>query len=430
MAFTVGQENSISVLDGLYKRVYAKRAPEKPIPDFALLQAMIPFSEKEKVGERYELPVVVALEQGVTYGDPASDGAFALSAPKPGQLKPAYVSPFEIVLRSAISYSAAHQAKKKGEAAFKSSTSLLLESMNETMRRRVEISLLGYGRDGIGVISSGGGTTALVITDAEWAPGLWFGMVGAELEIFSAKTASSTKRTYAGALNTYTVTAVNISTKTITVDNGTGTSNGDVLQFRTQKTATAYKDLLGLKQIATTSGTLFGIVNTTYDVFAGITYDVGSTDLSVDSIEKACAQLAVRGGSGKMVCLISPRTFANVVSDLAALVAYDQKAGDKSYSIGASSVTIYTPSGEVAIKTHEMLKEGEGYIFQPKRLMRSGATDITFNRNFEGVDGKVNGSYFTELADNAGFELRCYSNQFLFCPRPSTVLYLQNIVNS
>lgn len=423
-------QNTIATLDGLYKRVYANRSPEKPIPDFAHLQAMVPFSEKEKVGERFELPVVVALEQGVTYGDPASDGAFTLNAAKAGQLKPAYVSPYEVVLRSAISYSAAHQAARKGPAAFKSSTSLLLESMNETMRRRIEVGLLGYGRDGLGTVSGTPSANVITISNATWAPGLWFGLVGAELEIFSGSGASVTKRTGTGSGGQYTITAVSIANKTITVDDDQNVADGDVIYFRSQRTATAYKDMLGLKQIATTSGTLFGIVNTTYDVFAGITYDVGSTDLSVDAIEKAAAQLAVRGGSGKMSCMISPKTFANMVSDLAALVAYDQKPGSKTYAIGAEMLTIYTPSGTVEVKAHEMLKEGEGFLFQPKRLMRSGATDITFNRNFEAVDSKVNGSYFTELADNAGFELRAYSNQFLFCPRPATICYLSNIVNS
>lgn len=421
--------NTLTTLDGLQKRVYADRDPARPIPDIAKLQAMWPFKAKGRVGDRYELPVVVALEQGVTYGNPASSGAFTLNAAKPGQVKPSYVTPYEMVLRSAIAYSAAMQAIRKGPAAFKSSTSLLYESMNETLRRRLEIALIGYGRSGLGTVESMSGAVA-TITAATWAPGLWYGLTGAELIAFDGATGTDTQHDGAGSDDQYVIQSVDLVNRQVTLDAAGALATGDVLYFRSQRTATAWVDMLGLEQIATTSGTLFGIDNSTYDVFKGFSYDVGSTDLSVDALEQVAAELAVRGSSGPKRCMISPKTYANLTSDLAALVAYDQKPGMKSYVIGAENITVHTPSGKLTIEGHEMIKEGEGYVFEPKRFMRSGATDITFNRNFEAVDADVNGAFFTELADSAGFEVRAYSNQFLFSTRPSACCKLTNIVNS
>ena len=174
----------------------------------------------------------------------------------------------------------------------------------------------------------------------------------------------------------------------------------------------------------------FGIVNTTYDVFKGLTYSAGSTDLSIDTIQKASARMAIMGVDGNLLLWCSPTTFANVVSDLASLVRYDQKTESK-YVIGAENVTIWTPFGKCVIEALPCVMEGEAFLFSPRLFVRSGATDVTFNRVKMAGGAKADGqSFYRELENNAGYEIRCYSNQFLYTHRPAGVCLINNIVNS
>lgn len=421
--------NTIQTLDGMYKRVYGDK-PEKVVPDFAKMQGIVPFQSRPLMGDRFEVPVVLQMEHGVTYADPSTDGAYVLTASVAGATKPSYVSPFEVCLRSAISYSAAFQAQANGEAAFGSSTGLMVESMVETLRKRQEISLLGYGRDSVGRVS-GTPTTAGVVTfsAATWAPGIWMGMEGAYVEVFDGISGTDTLRLNTGGVTGERyISAIDFVNRTITLNDVTNIAPNDYVFFKTQRTATAWKDIVGLKQIATASGTLFGINSANYSGWQPTTIDCGSTDLSVDTIQKGAARLTIKGADGKLLCWISPRTWANVCNDLAALVHYNDNAGGK-YELGADKITVRSPYGPIDIEPHAMLKEGEGLIFQPKRLKRFGATDVTFKRpSAPGV--KLPESFFTELANNAGYEIRAYYNHCLYCPKPGSVAYLSAIVNS
>lgn len=418
--------NTIQTLDGLYKRVYGEK-PEKVVPDFARVQKEIPFSSRKKLGDRFEVPVVLQMEHGVTYANPATDGAFTLSAAVAGATKPAYVSPYEMCLRSAIAYSAAFQAQGNNEASFQNATGLMVESMVETLRKRLEIGMLGYGRVGFR-----GDIAASIFTfrAADNAPGVWMGMEGAYVEFFDAITGTDTLRLNAGGVTGERyITKVDLSGTlvAITLNDPANIVNGDYCFLRTQRTATAWKDMVGLTQIAN-DATVFGITVANYSGWQALRYDCGATDLSVDSIQKAAGKLAIKGADGKLLCLISPRTWAIVCNDLAALVHYNDNAKAR-YELGAESIVVRSPYGPISIEPHAMVKEGHGLILQPKRFERFGATDVTFKRPApEGV--KLPESFFTELADSAGFEIRAYSNQCMFTGKPGSVCELYSIVNS
>jgi hypothetical protein len=422
-------ENTISTLDGNFKIVYGDKL-ERIIPEFAKLQQIVPFDSKRKVGKRFETPVQVAMEQGVTYAEPEA-GPFTIIAAIAGQTKPAYVQPYQHVLRSAIAYDASFQGEG-GPEAFENSTGVVVKSMQESIRKRLEADLLGYGRSSVGRIETVTGSALTIhFTDATWAPGLWVGAEHILLDIFDSASIGTgvTKRAYAGALTSFTVESINFETKTLTLDNVTNIVNGDYVYFYGMRTATAYKCMVGLEQICTTSGTLFGVSTTDWSIFSGSSYDCGSTDLSVDSVSRAMAKNAPRGLNGKVKCWVSPKTYSNMIADVAALTRVDGKSGGQ-YQIGSDSIKVLCPTGEVSIEAHPMIKEGEGYLFQPSLLLRSGATDVTFNRAKIAGGVNVPDSYFRELTDAAGFEIRCYDSQFLFTIRPACFVKLINIVNS
>jgi hypothetical protein len=373
------------------------------------------------------MPVQVAHEQGVTYAT-SEAGPFALNAAVAGQTKPANVKSYQHVLRSAIAYDAAFQGEG-GPEAFENSTGVVVRSMAESIRKRIECNLLGYGRSGVLLSAVVGSTLKITIADAHWAPGMWIGAEGALLDVFSSAAETSTKRTYAGAGTSFTITAVDFVNKTLTLDNVTNITGTDYIYFYGEKTATAYKTMVGLDQICTTSGTLFNIDNSAYQIFAGQTYDCGSTDLSVDTLQRAYAKGAPKGLRGSALCWVSPITYANMVADVAALTRVDGRTSGQ-YQLGSDNITVWCPTGKLTIEGHEMVKEGEGFIFQASMLLRSGATDVTFNRAKMRGEVSAPASFFRELTDAAGYEMRCYSNQFLFTSRPGNFIKLINIVNS
>jgi len=67
------------------------------------------------------------------------------------------------------------------------------------------------------------------------------------------------------------------------------------------------------------------------------------------------------------------------------------------------------------------VKEGYAYVLATEDWIRVGATDITFKR--PGYEGE----FFRELNDHAGYELRCYTDQALFCSRPGRSVLISNL---
>lgn len=424
--------NTIAVLDGLYKDVYGPNGVEQVIPDHLFVQQVIPYTERGKLGSEFVKPVCLQLEHGVTSAAPEA-GAFDIIAPIAGQLKPSKVKAYQKVLRSRISYDAAFQAPGSGQQAFANATDELFKSMNSSIRHRIEIDIFGYGRDGLGIVESTS-SNVITITAASHSAGVWEQAVGAHLAAFDTNAISgATMRSLANGSGTDTycvVQSVDSANRQITVDDDTNIAAGDYLYFRSDRTATAYNTMLGLKQICS-SGTLFNIDNSTYPIFKGNTYSVGSTDLSTEKLLKAWGQAADKGFKGEAKGWVSQVTFANLMHDQSALRRFDKADSSVAYEVGADSLKLHMSNGSLELRAHSMVKQGEGYIVVPSKFMRSGPTDVTFNRAKMVAGLDVPDSFFRELTDNAGYEIRLYESQYIWTGQPNkAVILLSNITNS
>ena len=80
---------------------------------------------------------------------------------------------------------------------------------------------------------------------------------------------------------------------------------------------------------------------------------------------------------------------------------------------GFEELYVYAQNGLMRIKPHSMVKGGEAFVLPINTIKRIGSTDVTFNN--PGMGNK----FFRELSDNAGFELRCYSDQAVFIEKPA-----------
>lgn len=405
---------TINDASALFKRVFGN-GTIKAVPDFAKLQKEVPFSKKEKLGDMYVVPVLLAHEQGFSYGA-HGDGPFALNAAVAGAVKQAQVRGSMIVLRSQLSYEDVYKAVDSGPAAFESSVGLVVDNMQNSFAKRQELMFL-YGQNGLGIVDSNT-TGVLVLTAASWAPGIWSGMKDAILEAFTGIGSSVTAHN--GDL---TVASVDYIAKSVTV---TGTSSAvvqnDVLYFKGARTASAFKEAVGLdKIISTTSGAIFNIDASAYELWRGQSYAISGA-ISMLGVLNAAAQASNLGLMEKAKLYLPTSRWTKLNSDQAALRRYGAQSAKAEN--GFQAISYYSTNGEISVEAHPFIKESEGFLLAnpTKRVTRVGASDISFRRS-----GMLEGEVFRELNDNAGLELRAFSDMGLLLQTPAQNVKLTGI---
>ena len=414
-------------LTGLFKQVYGDDIINL-LPEAAKFTSRVSFASREKQnGESYNQPVVVHGEHGVTYAAPDA-GAFDLNAPISMKTQNAQVKGYQMLLRSAISYDAAARAAGGGAKAFQDATQLVVENMMESLGKRVEIASF-YGQTGLGVADTSANVnttnTTVTFTTASWASGIWSGAENCLVQFYNASTDALVS---SGADSIFTVSAVDTGARTLTV---TGTTTGitalDTLLGSGNANVYFYgakgKEMAGLDKIITNTGTLFNINASTYNLWKGNAYAVGGA-LTPAKMFSAVSVAVDRGLGEKVACYMNPKTWHNVMDDLAALRSFDQSYSSDTAKSGSKNVTLYSMNGEIELVPHNIIKEGEAFMVPEKRIKRIGAQDISFK-----TPGRSD-EIFRQLDAQAGFELRLYTDQSVFVETPARTVKLTGISNS
>lgn len=404
-------DNSVGNLNGLFKETYADKLQEL-IPDGVKILNKIKFMSKDKQpGNLFHQPVVLGMEHGVTFASSDED-AFNLNPPVAGSIKDAQVRGSPLVMRSVIGYVAASRAAQGGKQAFMDATKFLISNMLRSMAKKLEIEML-YGQMGYGTVASNS-TTVVTITTAEWAPGIWAGAEKLPIEIRDSTGATSKGE--------FTVTAVSFANKTITLNADPGTLvSGDVIWHKG-----AYgNEFPGIHKIlTTTSGTLFNINVGTYQLFQGNTYSAASAALSFTKLSKAVTRAVEKGLEGKVLALVNPRGWADMLSDQAALRQYDSSYSDAKMKNGSKSLEFASQNGVIEIEPSIYIKEGYAFLLSLEDWYRVGSSDMSFKRPGQGDE------YFVDAKDAAGYELRLFTDQALFCHAPGRNVVITSIVNA
>ena len=424
----MGSPNTTTTLNGLFKEVYADEI-ENLIPDGVKLLKLVPFIESAKeIGNLYHQPVQLSHEQGVTYAA-ADSGAFSLQNAVAAVFKDAQLNGAQMLLRSSMSYEAAARASNDKKA-FVKATSLMVQNMVNSMAKRLEISCI-YGSTNLGQISatSGSGTSRqYTLSAASWASGIWAGSETMNIDCVSvAVPTSSGQKLNSNAalvvssvdLTNYYVNVTGNSSDLSAID--AAISSGAFFIY----TSALLNDLNGLDRIITNSGTLYNISASSYALWKGNSYDAGSAALSFQKILAAVALAVERGLDEDVICMVSPKTWANISSDQAALRLYDDSYKSSKLENGASEYQFAGQNGKIDIVSSIYVKQGEAFIFPPKRLKRIGAMNISFK-----MPGRQQQEdFFLELTNSAGYELRAYTDQTLFSDSPARLVKIINIVN-
>jgi len=401
--------NTFTSLNALFKQVYADKV-QNLVPDGVKLYKMIKFEQKSKLGNSYNQPVILGLEHGVTFAA-SDDDAFSLNAAVAGTIKNAVVRGNPVVLSSVLGYKAASSAVGGGEKAFTDATKFLVANMVRSITKKMEIVML-YGGSGIGVVGSVASTT-LTITTASFASGIWAGAENMPLEI----TASDGTTVRSGACY---VSSVDLTARTITLSAlPSGTVATDIIWMTSART----NEMLGIHKILTNTGTLFDISAATYSLWRGNSYAAGGA-LSLAKIERAIALAVAKGLDSDVTVLVSPATWADLLVEQTALRKFDSSYSPDDMKAGSKAITFYGQNGMVSIEPTIYCKEGFAYVLDMGTFSRVGSCEVTFER--PGGEGR----FFQDLEGTAGYQLRCFSDQALFCDAPGRSVIISGIVNT
>lgn len=349
-----------------------------------------------------------------TYGGADGD-AFSLEAPSKANVQKARIRGHEMVLRSAASIkNILTQGDDKGS--FKRHLAFLTANMMKSMYHRLEIQLM-YGQAGLGIIDSVS-SPSIVIEQYEWAPAIWNGSEGSVIEIYDST----------GVTNRGSATIVSVNQETFTVTLNAlpgGTVATDVVYWKGAKST----EFLGLHAIATTSGSLFGIDNSVYNLFKSNIQNVGTDAttnaavLSFEDVQRGVAKAMTKGlGEDEMTVIVNPKTWANLLTEQAALKSYDSSYSKTQVETGSQTIKFYSQNGLLKIVASNFCKEGYAYAICEKDMMRVGASEVSFKDPVTGED-----KYFRHLEGHHGVEMRAYTDQALFCSAPAKIVLFRYI---
>jgi hypothetical protein len=420
-------------LTGLFKEVYGDDIINL-IPEAAKFTRRVKFTEKSKeTGNLYHQPVVVSQEHGVTYASPTS-GAFALKAAVAMNTQDAQIRGNQMLLRSSLSYDAAAKASNSKKA-FREATELLVTNMMESMTKRLEIAeFYGHGAGTAAITNTGLGTCVagaivdinatshtLPISAASWATGIWSGLENAKLN-FYYNNAGTLTLISSGANAIFEVDSVDTDAKTVTIS-GTATGISDLETRNDTDDVIAFFDgafgneFAGMNTIIRNTGLLFNVNATTYGLWRGNVSTVTGA-ITLGKVSSAVAKAVNRGLNEKVAAYLSPDAFATLANDQAALRQYDQSKGPKA-SNGFESIELLMQSGVVVeFISHNIVKGADCFILPENKAKRLGAQDVSFKTPGRGED------LFLHLPDNAGFELRLYTDQCLLLEQPARTVVL------
>lgn len=391
----MAESNTLTTLNGLFKDCYADKL-EKLIPDGVKLHKAIPFVSKDKMpGNRYNQPVILQQEHGVTYGGP-DDDAFNLNAAVAGAIKNATVNGNPKVMRSLLGYTSASRAAGSRNA-FMDATKHVVANMLQSMHKRLEVETL-YGQSGLGVVASVS-TNDIVITAAEWAAGIWAGAEGMPVDIYTSAGVSR------GSAN---VESVDLSTRTISLDLApASTAATDVVYYKG-----AYgNEFAGIHKIISNTGSLFGIDASAYSLWKG--NEVTTTgDLSLEKLEQAISKAIEKGLDGDVKCFINPVIFAGLVADEAAMRKYDQSYDKEMGENGFRRLRFHAASGTIEVEPSIYVKQGHCFLLYLKDFIRIGSSDLTFKRP------AAEGEFFRDVENSAAYEMRLWADTAIFSHSP------------
>lgn len=422
----------------LFKRVYGDLQNLLP-EDFPLAKS-IPFSQKQKVGEKYIEAVALTAETGITLGG-SSMVAFELNPAVAGAVQQAEVTPYSSVLASLVPWGVISRSAGGGERAFFDATKYIVKNNLRSHGRFLEIlriygqsdKELGYvnyfsgtyrgqafanGTGTLGGVSFTNGVNtsakAILLGQGSNAAGIWVGMEGVIIQQINASTNAVLGE---GKLLQY-----DPENGILYVDFVPTAASSATSSAMCYKGMAELKEMVGIQSILSNTGTLFGISTSAYSLWKGTTYDCTQQKLSLSKIQQGVAAAVNRGGlEGDVEVHVNPRTWATLVTTEAGARVYDKSYTPSEAENGFESITFYSQSGKAIVKANPRVMEGDAFALHLDDWSRSGSAEVSFT--VPGIDKEI----IYPVENMAAYAFRSYSDQYMFCHAPAKSIYFYNI---
>lgn len=422
-------------LQGDFKIKYAPQI-EVLVPEFAVLQKKetgLDWREQERnaIGASYNIPLVLQDPQGFSYLG-TGGGVQDLQDAQPLIVQQASVIGSEINERVQLSNKALMSATPAGLKAFEQSAILAMKRMTAVTKNRVEgMALYGQSTGGMGTLSdnptnTSGSVWTFPISLATWSSAWWLSVIGGNIEFFQSDGTTQRSTVYA------TVTAVDISTRTLTVTasaslSGAGVVSGDTIFMKGANLGSgSYNEMCGLQvQFSNTTSTLFGLSRTTYTQLRGNPFAAGSTAISKDMIVRASTLAVNRGATGDMVCLVPSGSWTTLWSKDAALNRKDYSYSPDKSTTGSEELVYASLTGKIKVIYHPFVKEGDFFLFPVEDVIWTGASQPTFN-----IPGRGEDEFFFINTDKNSVEIREIGDLAIFSVFPGHCVFGTGVVNS
>lgn len=423
----------------LFKRVYGDITDL--VPEDYLLAKDIPFSQKQKVGEKYIEAVVLTNETGITYGGSTLD-AFELNPAVAGTVQQTEVTPYISVLGSVVPWGVLSRAAGAGERAFYDATKHIVRNNLKSHGKFKEIDrLYGQADAGLGYVSyasatyrnvaftNGSGTLngvaftngvntsdkVILLAPGQFASGIWVGMEGVQVQQVATATGTVVAEGKLVDVNSeYGYLGVDFTP----VAASTTTSHKLVFKGMAES-----KEQIGMNKILSTqTGSLFNINVANYQLFRGRSKSLNNQKLTLERLNDGVAE-AVNGGGldGDLEVYVNPRTWAKLMTTEAGLRQYDDSYKGSEAVNGFEAIKFHIQTGKATIKAHRFVKEGEAYACHRPDWSRSGSAEISFT--VPGIDKEI----IFPLENQAAMAFRSYSDQYLFCHSPAKSILFTDI---
>lgn len=429
----------------IFKRVYGETYDL--VPNDQQLSKDIDWVDGDKVGDDFREDVILGDEVGVTFGGSGQE-AFEINPAIAGTVKQTSVSPYVIMLPSILPFATISRSLGDDQSFLRATQFITKnnlkshERFQETMRFYGQASkLLGYCSyftgtyrgvsftNGSGTLNSVAFTNGvnsagklILLSPGDFASGIWIGRKGVRVAQVDSTGAIVASGKLVSVQSKYGYIGVDFTPVAPSAASGSGSVR---LAFYDQVTT---GEMIGMHKILSTqSGTLFGIPVANYELFRGNYVDykaAGGTGvkLTLGRLQDAIAD-GVNGGGleGDLVAYVNPLNWATLSTTEAGLRVYDKSYSENNAQNGFKDIEYYSQNGKITIKAHRHVMEGDCFITKRGTWKRSGSAQPGFR--VPGIEDEL----IRPLENQAGFQFKSYSDEYLFTPEPAQNILLTGL---
>lgn len=416
---------NVSTLEGFFTEAYGNTYVNLP-NDFAIITNKKKIELSNRVGNKYNFPVILSMEQGLTLN--ADGTAFTLNDAASLESQNAEVQAASLLIRGQIA-NAVIARIGGGKKQFVSEVGPMIKLSSKSMAFHLELSKL-YGQSGLcetTEVTASGTTGTFTVSAATWSPAMWTNARNMKCDVWTGNgSGTDTKETATAPI---VITSVDLATRVVSFTCASADASdlnalttSVIFRVGAKTGETTFTEPVGLRKMAANAGSLFGIDAATYSLWAGNSVAVGG-NLTLAAVQNGCATLAAYGVSGKLDLYVSPKTWRFLLTEMTSLRRYDYSASSKKYENGTQSIEFHAQTGLIEVISHPLVREGEAFLLNLDEVHRIGSMEPAYKMH-------ADDPFLQRLSDKAGLEYRIFADEALICEAPSHMVLFTGITNA